>query len=56
MKLTKEKVLEIKHELLNDLCVWDFAETDREAAQLAFYLSGVQEMADAILKALERTP
>lgn len=52
MKLTKENVLMIEHDILNDTFIWDI-EGAEQAQQVLYYIEGVRTMAEHVMKAIE---
>ena len=55
MKITEYNILAIEHEIIRDIELSSAigSETDEEARDLAMYISGVHDMADAVIKAIK---
>lgn len=52
MRLTKEAVPMIEHEILNDSMIWE-CDTTVEAQKVLYYIEGVRTMAEEVIKAIE---
>ena len=51
---TAEDILKLQNELIRDLCIWDWlAEKDIDAARLAIYVQGVNDMTTKLLEKME---
>ena len=51
MKITKEDVLKIEHEIIDEDDIWSMPDETRQ--QLIFYYHGAHDMANKIIKKLE---
>lgn len=52
MKFTEENVLKVEHLLISDLVIWEVP--DDEKANVAMYIAGVHDMAQALIEAMEK--
>ena len=53
---TAEDILKLQHDLIRELCIWDWiAEKDTDAARLAVYVQGVNDMTTKLLEKMEAT-
>ena len=53
MKLTKENVLKIQHQLISSCCIWERTEDDKGADKIAMYICGINDMAQEIMDAID---
>ena len=51
MKITKEDVLKIEHEIIDEDDIWSMSDEMRQ--ELIFYYHGAHDMANKIIKKLE---
>ena len=53
MNLTEEDVYRVEHKLIRDTDVWDDFENDKLNVALLTYISGINDMANEIIKCLK---
>lgn len=55
MKITEANIYAIEHDIIRDISIGDIigSETSDEARDLAMYISGVNDMAAAVIKAIK---
>lgn len=46
----KDRVLEIEHKMIQDCMIWENIDDDRECLELLAYISGINEMAQAMIE------
>ena len=54
MEITKERILQLEHDLIGEVSAWEQDEPDR-LMKLAFYNEGVHDMASRLLACCEDT-
>lgn len=57
MALTKENVLQMEHDLINELIqyIWEEKEDSKYFKNVAYYISGVTELSDNLLNIINKT-
>ena len=53
MNLTEEDVYRVEHKLIRDTDVWDDFENDKLNVAILTYISGINDMANEIIKCLK---
>ena len=53
MKLTEDNVFRIEHNLIRDIELWDDLENQDRNIELLTYISGINDMAQAIVRGLK---
>ena len=52
MKLTEDNVYRVEHNLIHETGLWDDLDNDKRTLALLTYISGINDMAQEIVKAL----
>ena len=53
MRLTEDNVYRIEHKIIREIDIWDDLEDEKRNIALLAYVSGINDMAKAIVDALE---
>lgn len=53
MKLTEDNVYRIEHNIIHEIVLWDDLEDEKRSIALLAYVSGINDMAQAIVSALK---
>ena len=53
MKITKEDILKIEHDLFYEFGIWENIDDKEYLERIPVYMSGAQDMANAIIAKLE---
>lgn len=49
MRMTEENVLRAEHQMLTDTCIWESMDDDRQCHSILAYISGIHDMACALI-------
>lgn len=52
MKLTEENVLKVQHKMIQDSLLWETFDSDRLMQQMLAYVTGINDMTQAIIEAI----